>query len=158
MEILVFVLLFFGLLGCVFPIVPGPPIAYLSLLVMHNFTDYSFSFNFLIIMFFIILIITILDYYLQIYGVKQFGGGKKAINCTTIGLLLGVFILPFGIVLGPFIGAFIGAFIENKDNSILSPIKVALGALIGFFGGVLLKIFVTFYIIIVVINKVVNFI
>ena len=157
MEILVFVLLFVGLLGCVFPIVPGPPIAYLSLVLMHNFTDYNFSFNFLIVMFFIILIITILDYWLQIYGVKRFGGGKKAIKGTTIGLLVGIFILPFGIVLGPFIGAFIGAFLDKKDNSVLSPIKVASGALIGFFGGIFLKIFVTLYIIIVVVNKIVNF-
>ena len=45
----------------------------------------------------------------------------------------------------------------NKDNSVLSPIKVASGALIGFFGGIFLKIFVTLYIIIVVVNKIVNF-
>ena len=78
---------------------------------------------------------------------------KKAIKGTTIGLLVGIFILPFGIILGPFIGALLGAFLENKDNSVLSPIKVASGALIGFFGGVFLKIFVTFYIIIEVLNK-----
>jgi uncharacterized protein YqgC (DUF456 family) len=65
--------------------------------------------------------------------------------------------MPFGIILGPFIGAFIGAFLDNKDNSVFKPIKVASGALIGFFGGVFLKIFVTLYMIIVAINKSVNF-
>ncbi len=157
MEILVFILLFVGLLGCIFPIIPGPPIAFLSLVLMHNFTDHRFSFSFLVIVFFVILTITFLDYWLQIYGVKRFGGGKNATRGTTIGLLLGIFIMPFGIILGPFIGAFIGAFLDNKDNSVLKPIKVASGALIGFFGGVFLKIFVTLYMIIVAINKSVNF-
>lgn len=157
MEIIVFTLFFVGLLGCVFPIIPGPLIAFLSLVLMHNFTDHSFSFSFLVLVFFVIIIITFLDYWLQIYGVKRFGGGKKATKGTTIGLLLGVFIMPFGIILGPFIGAFVGAFLDNKDNSVLQPFKVASGALIGFFGGIFLKIFVTFYIIIVALNKVVNF-
>lgn len=157
MEILVFILLFVGLIGCIFPIIPGPPIAFFSLVLMHNFTDHSFSLSFLVIVFFVILTITFLDYWLQIYGVKRFGGGKKATKGTTIGLLLGIFIMPFGIILGPFIGAFIGAFLDNKDNSVFKPIKVASGALIGFFGGVFLKIFVTLYMIIVAINKSVNF-
>ena len=87
---------------------------------------------------------TFLDYWLQVYGVHKFGGGKKATNGTIIGMLLGLFFPPIGIILGPFIGAYIGA---RMDDSVQNPLKVALGALLGFLTGTILKLGISIYII-----------
>ena len=88
---------------------------------------------------------TFLDYWLQIYGVRKFGGGRKATNGVIIGLIVGFFVIPpFGIVLGPFIGAYIGAKMEQNDN-MSNPLKIALGSLAGFLGGTFLKIALVLY-------------
>tara|TARA_B100000287_G_C20580154_1_gene760016 strand:- start:465 stop:779 length:315 start_codon:yes stop_codon:yes gene_type:complete len=95
-------------------------------------------------LFIIVLFVTILDYFIQIFSVKKFGGGRISINCTIIGLILGFFIVPpLGILLGPFAGAYIGAIIEKNKN----PFKIALGSLVGFISGTFLKIFLSLYII-----------
>ena len=77
---------------------------------------------------------------------EKFGGTKKAVNGSIIGLIIGIFFLPpFGIIIGPFLGAFIGARMEeNSDGN--KAIKIALGALAGFFAGTMLKLSVSVYI------------
>ena len=147
MDILVLffvsVLLLIGIAGSIVPFLPGPPISLLAILILH-FSFSEFNVPDLSFLFFLVLVITFVDYWLQIYGVKKFGGGKKATNGTIIGLILGVFIFPpLGIILGPFLGAFLGAKMEgNKEESL----KIAFGSLLGFLGGVVLKIIVSVYI------------
>ena len=46
----------------------------------------------------IVVLVTIADFCLQIYGVKKFGGTKKAVNGTMIGLFVGIF-APIPLVL-----------------------------------------------------------
>ena len=54
-----------------------------------------------------------------------------------LGTILGLLFTPFGLILGPFFGAFIGAILENKNKS--QSIKVAVGSLIGFISGTIVK-------------------
>ena len=150
MEILILIgigiLLLLGIIGCFVPIIPGPPISYGGLLVFHFFSSYSIEENILWLMAFVVFAVTIFDIWVQIYGVKKFGGTKKAINGSIIGLIIGIFFFPpFGIIIGPFLGAFIGARMEaNSDRN--KAIKIALGALAGFFAGTMLKLSVCVYI------------
>ena len=129
------ILLLVGLLGCFIPVIPGPPLAYIALLILSIFTDYKCSDEFLWQWAGIVIIVTIADFWLQIYGVKKFGGTKKAVNGTMIGLFVGIFVpIPIGFIVGPFIGALVGAYLDEKDD-IIKVIKIASGALIGFVGG-----------------------
>lgn len=136
------VLMLIGLIGCFVPVIPGPPICYLSLLVIHFFSDYSLPIEFLINWAIVMTAITVLDIWLQIYGVKRFGGKKMAIRGTTIGLVLGLFIPPFGFVIGPFIGAFVGAYLESTDKEFVQVTKIAFGSFVGLLSGVILKVVV----------------
>ena len=154
MEILIFIgigiLLLLGIIGCFVPIIPGPPISYGGLLVFHLFSYYSIEADILLSLSFVVIAVTLFDLWVQIYGVKKFGGTKKAVNGSIIGLILGIFFFaPFGIIIGPFLGAFIGAKMEeNSDGN--KAIKIALGALAGFFAGTMLKLSVSVYIIYIV--------
>ena len=151
MLFIVGVFLLLGIIGSILPIIPGPPISFLAILILHFFSPYKFNESDLGFLLFVVLIISFLDYWLQLYGVKRFGGGKLSSNGTIIGLLIGIFILPpLGVIIGPFIGAFIGAKLEKKEN----PIKVAIGSILGFLGGVFLKIFTSIYIAFLAISKV----
>ena len=154
MEILLLIvigsLLLLGVIGCFIPIIPGPPISYCGLLVFHFYSSYLIEENILWLMAFLVISVTIFDLWVQIYGVKKFGGTKRAVNGSILGLIIGIFFFsPFGIIIGPFLGAFIGARMEkNSDRN--KAIKVAMGALMGFFVGTILKLSVSFYIIYIV--------
>jgi len=154
MEILLLIvigsLLLLGVIGCFIPIIPGPPISYCGLLVFHFYSSYLIEENILWLMAFLVISVTIFDLWVQIYGVKKFGGTKSAVNGSILGLIIGIFFFPpFGIIIGPFLGAFIGARMEkNSDRN--KAIKVAMGALMGFFAGTILKLSVSFYIIYIV--------
>ena len=151
--IFVILLLIIGLAGCIIPALPGPPISFLGLLLFHFFTSNQIDSDTLWLLAAAVSIITFLDYWLQVYGVKKFGGGKKAINGTILGLIFGLFVFPpFGVIIGPFIGAFIGAKMEAKEDSSRA-IKIALGALAGFLGGTILKFAVCIYITIFFVNQ-----
>ena len=141
-----------GLIGCIIPVLPGPPISFSGLLLFHFFTSYNLEEDTLWLLAAVVVAITFLDYWLQVYGVKRFGGGRKAINGTIIGLVLGLFFLPFGVIIGPFVGAFLGAKMEAKEDMNRS-IKIALGALAGFLGGTVLKFAVSIYISILFLNQ-----
>ena len=144
--IIVILLLLIGLIGCIIPALPGPPISFSGLLLFHFFTSYNLEEDTLWLLAAVVVAITFLDYWLQVYGVKKFGGGKKAINGTILGLVLGLLLFPpFGLIIGPFLGAFLGAKMEAKEDTNRA-IKIAMGALAGFFGGTVLKFVVSIYI------------
>jgi len=130
-----------------YSVIPGPPLSYIALLILSAFTEFKCSDEFLWQWAGIVVVVTIADFWLQIYGVKKFGGTKKAVNGTMIGLLVGIIApIPFGFVVGPFAGALLGAYIDEKDD-IVKVLKIASGALIGFIGGLVLKLVVCIYLI-----------
>lgn len=146
MEILIFIcigiLLILGVVGSIIPIIPGPIFSYSALLIYHYFIA-SIDVYTLIWIAIAMVFIFILDYILQIYGVKKIGGGKYAIRGSLLGMLLGIILFPpLGILAGAFIGAFIGAKIENND-----PFRVAFGTILGFIMGTILKLCISIYII-----------
>lgn len=142
MEILVIVLsallILAGIAGSLLPVLPGLPLSYLGLLLLHFATDYTFSTLFLVIWAVVILVIQLLDYYVPIWGTRRFGGTKKGVWGSTIGLLVGLFMGPWGIILGPFLGAFIGEQLSHKD--IQQSFQSALGSFIGIVFGAIIKL------------------
>ena len=56
---------------------------------------------------------------------------------TTIGLIIGFFLGPLGIILGPLIGAFVGEMIFKDDLSYA--FKAGFGSLLGFLTSIGLK-------------------
>ena len=129
-----------GLIGAVVPILPGPPISYIGLLLLH-FTKWAdFSSNFLIIMAVVAAVVTAIDYFVPIWGTKKFGGSKAGVRGSTIGLIIGVFLFPpFGIIIGPFLGALIAELMLNSDD-FNKALRSGIGSLVGFLMGTGLKL------------------
>ena len=147
--IIVVVLLIIGIIGCFVPVMPGPPISYVALLIFHFFSSYNIDENTLWLWALIVIAVTVFDLWVQIYGVKKFGGTKKAVNGSIIGLIIGIFLFPpFGIIIGPFLGAFIGAKMDDPDVN--KALRIALGALAGFVAGTIVKLSVSLYIIYII--------
>ena len=135
------VLMIAGLVGCFLPIIPGPPMAYLGLLIIQLFDPNPFSDRFMWTWAIITVVVTVLDYVIPPYGTKRFGGTKYGVWGSTIGLIVGLFVGPLGIVLGPLIGAFLGEMLGGRTAR--DSVKPAIGSFIGFLAGTLLKLIVS---------------
>lgn len=128
-------LLLAGFVGALLPVLPGPPLSWLGILLLHFTTYAAFSSSFLLVTAIFMVVITILDLYIPVWGTKKFGGTKAGIYGSTIGLLLGLFFFPpFGVIIGPFLGAFIGELLVNS-NEVKTALKSATGSFIGFLLG-----------------------
>ena len=137
-------LVLIGFIGSVLPIIPGPPISWAGLLLL-KWTDYVNDHgaayeNALWILLFFVILVTILDYVVPIMGTKKYGGSKRGVWGATIGVVVGLFFGPLGIIIGPFLGAYIGEITTGKKNS--DALRAAWGSFMGFLLGVGLKLMV----------------
>ncbi len=129
-----------GILGCFLPIIPGPPISFLALVLLDLTEKNPFDSNTLWTWGIVTAAVTALDYIVPIYGTKKFGGTKRGVWGSTIGLVIGLFFFPpFGIIIGPFVGAFLGEM-SNGDTDNKTALRSAFGSFIGFVVGTLLKL------------------
>ena len=136
------ILIVLGIIGCLVPVLPGPPLSYLALIMLHLSRFGQFSGTTLIILGAIALTVTILDYIVPIWGTRKFGGSKYGTRGATVGLVIGLFLGPLGIIIGPLIGAFIGEMIFKDD--IKYALKAGFGSLLGFMTGIGLKLAASF--------------
>ena len=131
-----------GIAGCILPFIPGPPLSYLALLTLIAIDENTFTARFLVIWLLVAIGVTLLDYYVPVWGTKKFGGSRKGVWGATIGLIIGIFFFPpFGMIAGPFIGAFVGELIEGKDTQ--AALRSGFGSFIGFVAGTVMKLTVS---------------
>ncbi|MYL63078.1 DUF456 family protein [Bacillus hwajinpoensis] len=132
-----FVIAFVGL---IYPIIPAVLFIYVGFILYGVFYDFgSMTFSFWVIQVLLTLLLFVADYASNLFGVKKYGGSKAAIWGSTIGLLVGPFIIPFaGIILGPFIGAVVAELLIHR-KPFKKSVQVGVGSLLGFLGGAVMK-------------------
>jgi uncharacterized protein len=140
--ILGILLMILGIIGCLVPVLPGPPFSFLGLILLHLSRFGHFPDSTLIVLGGIAVVVTVLDYIVPVWGTKKFGGSKYGTRGATVGLVVGLFLGPMGIILGPLIGAFIGEMIFKDD--IGYAFKAGFGSLLGFLTGIGLKLAASF--------------
>jgi hypothetical protein len=128
-----------GFAGCILPIIPGPPIALLGLIIAY-FSSFSvISGSTLIYSAVAVTVVTALDLVAPLVFTKRFGGTKYGLYGATAGLIVGLFFGPLGIILGPFIGAFAGEMLKDRKDS-RKAFKSAWASFAGFMFGTGLKL------------------
>lgn len=129
-----------GIIGSFLPVLPGPPISWVGLLLLYLTNAVPMDKMLLVITAIIAVLVTVMDYIIPAAGTKKFGGSKAGMWGSIIGLLVAIFfpvLGPFGIIIWPFIGALVGELSENKDQK--RAWKAAFGSFIGFLTGTFLK-------------------
>jgi uncharacterized protein YqgC (DUF456 family) len=133
-----------GFIGSILPVIPGPPISWVGLLLLKwtdYITDHGVAYgNALWILLFFVVVVTILDYVVPIMGTKKYGGSKRGVWGATIGVVVGLFFGPPGIIIGPFLGAYIGEITTGKKER--DALRAAWGSFVGFLLGVGMKLMV----------------
>lgn len=136
--VLGFALIIVGIVGCLVPILPGPPLSFIGIMVLHLSRFAQFSSSLLITLAAITIVVTVLDYIVPVWGTKKFGGSKYGTRGSVVGLIVGLFFAPWGLIIGPFVGAFVGELIFKDD--VHYALKAGFGSLLGFLTGVGLKL------------------
>jgi len=131
-----------GIIGCFLPVLPGPPISFLGILILQLTSNPPFSTEFIFFWGLITLAVTIMDYVIPVYGTKRFGGSKYGVIGSMIGLIIGIiFFPPLGIIIGPLVGAILGEYYSGKSSN--RAMKSALGSFMGFLLGTFIKLIVS---------------
>ena len=143
--ILALVLGLVGIIGSVAPGLPGPPLSWLGMLVLYiwgggaNGAGEPMTMSFLLVWLAVVIVVSILDYFVPAYFTKVTGGSKYGGWGAIAGLFIGLIFPPVGMILGSLIGAFAGELLfAGKDTA--TSLKSAFGAFLGFMFGTGIKL------------------
>nr|WP_299383011.1 DUF456 domain-containing protein [Allomuricauda sp.] len=139
-----FVFMVVGILGSFLPVLPGPPLSWVGLLLLYLTKAVPDNWWILGGTLILALGITVMDYVIPAAGTKKFGGSKAGMWGSIIGLLVAIFFPvfgPFGIIIWPFVGALVGELMNKADQK--TAMKAAFGSFIGFLTGTFLKFVIT---------------
>ncbi|MEK5487461.1 DUF456 domain-containing protein [Lysinibacillus sp. FSL M8-0355] len=148
--ILVIACFIISFIGLVYPIIPGVLFlvgGFLLYGVFFSFAELSWWFWVIEILFVVLLFGA--DTVANAFGIKKFGGSNAGMWGSTIGLLIGPFIIPVaGILIGPFLGAVIAELVVEK-RTLNEAVKSGVGSLIGFLTSTIAKAVIQIVMIIV---------
>lgn len=132
--------MFGGLFGVILPAIPGTPLILLGVCVYAVCDGFESISWFLLLIFVILTIISIvLDYLGGIIGAKKFGATRWGLIGSVIGGIAGFFTGGIvGLIFGPFFGAVLLELIFDKD--LTGAFKSGVGTLVGFIGGAIAKL------------------
>jgi len=132
-----------GLVGCIVPVIPGPPVSYISLILISLAYYWKvFSVSFLIVMGVVTVMATILDFVLPVYLPKRYGGSKYGVWGSILGMLAGmIFFPPFGLIIGSLAGAVLAELIFNENKKVA--LKSGFGVFFGTIAATIIKISVS---------------
>jgi len=132
-----------GIVGSFLPVIPGPPLSYVGLLLLQITSPSPFSGSFLIGWAIVVIIVSSLEHLMPAIGSNRMGGSKYGVWGCIIGAIFGLFLFPpFGFIIGPLVGAFAGEIIAGHDRDLA--FRAAIGSFIGFFVSTLIKVVVSF--------------
>ncbi|WP_123039425.1 DUF456 domain-containing protein [Cohnella candidum] len=138
-----------GMAGAVFPVLPGALAIYAAFFVYGLFFSFEpFGFWFWTIQTLIVALLFVADYLVNAWGVKKYGGSRASVIGSTIGILIGPFVIPaFGLVIGPLAGAVLGEWIDGVARGVrldkaffVRSLKVGWGALVGLLSSTVVKV------------------
>ncbi len=133
------VCLLLGLGGCFLPALPGPPLAYVGMWLLHITDRVQFTVTQLVIWAILVIVVQVLDYFTPLIGTKYGGGSKWGDRGCIVGTVIGMFVFPpWGVILGPLVGAIVGELLGGKLTH--EAFKAGLGAFLGFLLGVVIKV------------------
>jgi uncharacterized protein YqgC (DUF456 family) len=134
------VLVFLGIAGCLLPILPGPPLSFVGLLLLALASRFlpPLTPAFMIGMAILTIAVTVADYIIPMLGAKRYGASKWGIWGSVIGMAVGIFFSPFGMVLGALIGAVVAEWLVQKEKG--RALRAGWGVLIGSLLGTVLKL------------------
>lgn len=130
-------------IGTFYPIIPSVVFMILGYIIYGLFFSFSeLNWLFWIIQLLFVVLLFSADMAANAFGVKRFGGTKAGMWGSSIGLILGPFVIPVaGIIVGPFLGAVLAELIMTRKG-LKQALKSGIGSLVGFLSSTIVKVIV----------------
>ncbi len=143
-----------GLAGIIFPILPSTPLIWVGVFIYAACDGFETIGWTLLLIFAVLAIVSIvLDYLGGVIGAKKYGATRWGLIGSVIGGIVGFFMGGIiGLVFGPFFGAVSFELLFGKD--LKGAFRSGMGTLVGFLGGVIIKLVISIVIIGIFIMKV----
>jgi uncharacterized protein YqgC (DUF456 family) len=134
------ILILLGLAGCVLPLLPGPPLSFIGLLLLALLKHFSppLTPTLIIVMAALTIATTLGDYLIPLWGAKRYGTSKWGIWGSVAGIAIGLLLSPFGMLLGALIGAVVVEWLVQKEKE--KALKAGWGVIMGSLLGAVLKL------------------
>ncbi|KWW31608.1 MAG: hypothetical protein AUK63_302 [bacterium P3] len=149
-----------GLLGAVVPGLPGPPIAWLALLMIQLSSAADHAPWFIVVMALAAALVTVLDYVVPSWGAKRYGGSKAGVWGCNIGLVVSLLGLPLGpqglvgVFFWPFLGAWVGELAAGKSSQ--TALRAAWGTFLGMLSGIFIKLIYALVVAVVLVKDLIS--
>jgi uncharacterized protein YqgC (DUF456 family) len=134
------ILVFLGIAGCILPVLPGPFLSFLGLLVLALLKHFSppLTPTLIVVMAVIAVAVTVGDYLIPLWGAQRYGTSKWGIWGSVAGMAIGLFFPPFGMLVGALIGAIAVEWFVQKEKG--KALKAGWGVLVGTLLGTALRL------------------
>lgn len=125
------ILILLGLAGSILPILPGPPLSFIGLFLLALLSHFSppLSPTLVIIFAVVTVLVVVMDYVIPLLGAKRYGASKWGVWGSVLGMVIGMFWSPFGMLAGAFIGAVVAEWLVGKKKS--EALRAGWGVLMG---------------------------
>ena len=143
--VLAIILAVVGIIGSIVPGLPGPPLSWLGLLLAyfsHKLGGADMTLTTVLIWLGVTIIVSVLDYTVPSKFTKLAGGAKAGSQGALIGMVIGIFLTPIGMIPCSLAGAFLAEMFQ-EDKSAGEAFKAALGTFAGFLVGTGMKLVVS---------------
>lgn len=129
-----------GLAGSILPVLAGPPLNFLGLILLCLARGWeTFNPRLLIGLAALTIISVFLDYFLPVRGAQKYGSTRWGTWGAFIGLLIGVFFFPpFGLIFGALAGAITGELLAGKGET--AAMRAGWGVFLGYFVSLLIRL------------------
>jgi uncharacterized protein len=137
--ILAILLIVLGLAGLVLPVLPGPLLLFLGLLVAAWAEGFAYiGTGTLIALGIMAALASLADFVAGALGARRYGSSPRAMLGAALGAVVGLFFGLPGLLLGPFAGALLGELTARRDLQAAS--RAGWGATIGLALGIAAKL------------------
>lgn len=128
-----------GVIGLVFPAIPGPPLLFGGLWMAAWIEDYVHVGMWTLIVLGLLALLGVLaDFIAGALGAKRFGASGLSVLGATLGAIVGIFFGLIGLLIGPFAGAVIGELMSGRNLDAAG--RAGVGATIGLLVGTAAKL------------------
>jgi uncharacterized protein YqgC (DUF456 family) len=131
-----------GLVGSVVPVLPGPPLVFVGILIYALYTRFEVITGLHIWLFlFLTLLSFVIDYASGAVGARWAKSSGWGVLGALIGGIVGLFFLPWGVLIGPLAGAILLEALARREFR--KSFRAGAGAVLGVLGGSICKVVIS---------------
>jgi hypothetical protein len=134
------ILVLLGVAGSLLPVLPGPPLSFMGLLLLALVRGFAppLTPTLMGIMIVLTILSAVADHLLPLLGAKRYGASKWGLWGSVAGMIIGMFFSPLGLILGAMAGALVVELMMQKEKE--AAFRASWGILVGTLVGLGLKL------------------